>query len=331
MSEEPGYVGIFTGHRYRRARTIGNAGWKPRTARAALLAACQDVLATLDADDLLPIGPRAVGYRLLGQTIGGLVMVKDKREHPASERAGLQDFKDVEQVVNLGRRAGKIPWHWVSNARASSSNPYLLADAAAWAQDVRKLAEEAEADIIAGQPRRIEVWTEAADLMALTARIAGEYGVRCFSASGWGGPLMPREAALRWKTDDRPLTIVYLGDLDADGLQIAERNIADAVAFAEDLGLHAEVTVRRVAVTVEQVRDWEIPHEPGKTSHRNRITVPLVAQAEAIPPARLRQLLRSALEELLDMRQVKASRKQWAGERERIEAMLQELTSKDER
>jgi hypothetical protein len=120
--------------------------------------------------------------------------------------------------------------------------------------------------LIVDQPRRVEVWTEASDLMALAARIARAYGVPCVSASGWSGPVMPREAARRWAIDERPVELIYLGDLDhPDGIEIAERNI----------------------VTAEQVEAWAILSEAGRTSHRNDITVPVVAQAEAIPPARL--------------------------------------------
>jgi hypothetical protein len=320
-----GYVGVFTGHHYVQARPLGHAPWRPRAARAALLDACREVLTALDADDLLPIGPRAVGYRLIGRTIGDKRLVKSKGDYPKSERPGLWDFDDVGKVLTLARRARLIRWEWVSDARADSSSPFVLTDAAAWADTARAIAERATPDVLADQPCRVEVWTEAVDLMALAARIAAAYGVPCFSASGWGGPVPARDAAARWARDERPMRVLYIGDLDTDGLELADRNIADAAAFLADHDHAPEVTVSRIAVTPEQVRDWEMPHEPGETSHRNSITVPVVAQAEAIAPARLRELLTSAIEDALDLDVLDQTRRRWADEQARIDELLSRL------
>ena len=163
-----GYVGPFTGHHYVSARPLGNAPWKPRAARAALLDACREVLTALEEDDLLPVGPRAVGYRLLGQTIDTKVLVKDKRDHPKPERRGLWDFKDVEAVLNRARRAELIPWEWVSDARADSSHPFVFADASVWAAWACDDLKYAGVDVLAEQPCQVEVWTEAADRSGVT-------------------------------------------------------------------------------------------------------------------------------------------------------------------
>jgi hypothetical protein len=50
--------------------------------------------------------------------------------------------------------------------------------------------------------------------------------------------------------------------------------------------------------------------------------VPVVARAEAIPPARLRELLRSELEAVLDLDVVAEKARRWEAERARIDALL---------
>jgi hypothetical protein len=254
------------------------------------------------------------------------VVVKDKSGYVRLDWRRLWSFDDVSKVLNLARRGGLIPWEWVSDARAASSLPFVLRDAVDWAQAARELARTAHADVLSDQPVRIEVWTEAADLMELTARITEEeYGVNCYSASGWSGPFAPRAAALRWLADGRPVLVLYLGDLDPDGIGIADRNIADTVTFATQEGYRGDLQVRRIGVTAEQVEAWSMPHEPGKTSHRNGISVPLVAQAEAIPPARLRDLLRSELDAALDLDRADESRRRWREARGRIDELLAPL------
>jgi hypothetical protein len=97
-----GYVGIFIGHHYRHARALGEARWRQRKERAALFDACCAVLARLADDDLLPIEPRSVGYRLIGLTIAEKRLVKNKDEHPRSERAGLRELlvSELERVLD---------------------------------------------------------------------------------------------------------------------------------------------------------------------------------------------------------------------------------------
>lgn len=58
------YTGALTGHRYTRARPLGDEPWQPSPDSAAMLDACRQVLARLAAADLVPIGPRAVAYQL---------------------------------------------------------------------------------------------------------------------------------------------------------------------------------------------------------------------------------------------------------------------------
>jgi hypothetical protein len=60
----------------------------------------------------------------------------------------------------------------------------------------------------------------------------------------------------------------------------------------------------------------------GRRATGTASTVPVVARAEAIPPARLRELLRSKLEAVLDLDVVAEKARRWEAERARIDALL---------
>ena len=89
----------------------------------------------------------------------------------------------------------RVPRRKRGAQRADSLIPFVLADEAAWARVARALLCEADADVLAGQPVRVEVWREAADLMALAARMADSCTACPASRRGWSGPVMPREPA----------------------------------------------------------------------------------------------------------------------------------------
>jgi hypothetical protein len=71
------YTGSLTGHRFTRARPLGYEPWQPSDDSAAMLDACHRVLARLAAAGLVPIGPRAVAYRLEHQVVAGREVLKD--------------------------------------------------------------------------------------------------------------------------------------------------------------------------------------------------------------------------------------------------------------
>lgn len=278
------------------------------------MAAIQESLAALAAERLVPIGPRGVGYRLEGRVIGGRKVMKDREYDKLSteEKTRATSFSTIGIIVTKARRAGLIDWNHISDARFDTVMPNVFEDVQELASTLLYTALMAKVDPAKDQPVLVEVWSEAADLMALVGRLVGPYGISVFSSSGWTGPKAARDTGQRWEMDGRPVIILYVGDLDPDGLSIADRIFADAQAFAVGFGMDPDlVEIRRVAVTEQQVTDWNLSTEPGKTSHRNDISVPFCCQAEAIPPARLRDLLVATVEDIFDLDQLDATRQAW--------------------
>lgn len=322
-----GYTGVLTGRPYPTARSTGYAEWAPRGDYRALLDAAHGVLATLAADDLVPIGPRAVGYRLLGTTVGGRRIVKSRDEVQAgtAARRELFDFGHVGDVLNRGRRAGLIPWGWVSDGGAVEVYPDVFTSAHHFVRYALGMLDHAQPDRSHDQPRRVEVWCEAVDYTRLVTKVVSRYGVPVFSARGWSGPYQPYAAANRWVDDGRPVTVLYFGDYDNEGLTLADRTLGDTLAFVAG---RVDVEVVHLGVTEAQARDWNLATEPAKRSKNGRdLGLPFFCQADALPPDRLRRLLVDAIEERFDPEITKVNERRWTDHRALVKARLAPVLS----
>jgi hypothetical protein len=93
-----------------------------------------------------------------------------------------------------------------------------------------------------------------------------------------------------------PTYLYYFGDLDPSGVDISrvvERGIRE---FSDGAEIHFE----RVAVTREQVEEWDLPTRPTKeTDSRSRNFQGESVEVDAIRPEQLRTLCRSVIEKNL--------------------------------
>ena len=81
----------------------------------------------------------------------------------------------------------------------------------------------------------------------------------------------------------------------------------------------------RIAVNEDQVAEYDLPTKPRKTSDVRRLDITETVEAEAMPAATLRDLLRSAIEGLLPDGAVEDIEQADEEEREGIERMAELL------
>ena len=102
----------------------------------------------------------------------------------------------------------------------------------------------------------------------------------------------------------------------------------------EHLGYAAEyynagaptLTFERVAITEEQIEDHGLPTKPVKaTQSRKRYDIDQTVEAEAMPPAMLREIVAGAFEPMVDQRQMMLLREVEAAERNDLRERLAEF------
>jgi hypothetical protein len=168
-------------------------------------------------------------------------------------------------------------------------------------------AERARAyrrDRQASQPVRLELWCEASGMIPQLGRVAGAYSVPVFSSgSGFASVPAVRSIVDRAIRRDGETVILHVGDFDPSGVSIFDHLAEDAAAFVrEDRTIHTQaVRAVRVALTPEQVDDYDLPTVPPKrTDSRSARWQGGTCQLEALPPDTLAALVREAILAELD-------------------------------
>jgi hypothetical protein len=277
----------FTASRKTSGRARGYiAAYRPQARTKALL---DDVLAVLDEyRDYWPLTCRQVYYRLVG------VRGYEKTEafyatmchHVANaRRARLIDFDAIRDdgvtVVSVGHFDNEDHFR----------------------RHVRRLATSYRRNVMASQPRHIEVWCEAAGMILQLSDVAEDYSIDVRSSGGFDSLTAKKAMADRICSIGKPASILHLGDFDPSGLDMFEVVAEDVEAFvlADRPWNDISVTFRRVALTAEQVAHYRLPTAPPKVSDsRSRRWTGETCQLEALTPVQIADLLRGAIEREID-------------------------------
>lgn len=300
----------------------GFASWRPTGESREILALIQQVLE--DYKDYLPMTGRQIFYRMVGAY-----------GYAKSEAAANR----VYNVLGRARRAMLIPFNAVRDGGGSKVIPLTYDDAAAFWEKVRDDRRHFSRDRQAGQDVRIELFCEAPGMMPQLQAVAFPYSVSVHGTRGFTSISTTADVARRALERDERTVLLQVGDYDPSGVAIFESLVADARAFVWQvvhlaqtgdekvaiaagarLGVsrdwimkiaegHAnpDLTARRIAITWEQVEEHGLPTAPpAKTKHgdvnpHGYNWVGETAQAEALPPDLLAQIVREEIEGELDM------------------------------
>jgi hypothetical protein len=273
-----------------------NLKWKPDKRTATIRADIEDVL--LQYWDYWPLGPRQVGYIL----IGGYAYIKTD-EH----------FTRVGYILERGRRAlwesvgpngTKRSW-WEAVADGRTPDPLTPGFYDSPEDFVTFMHEQAtgySCDLQTGQTVAIEIWVETASLAPQVARIAHAYGVQVYPSSGETALAARRNIALRAVVRARRgirTLILHIGDYDAKGVAIYRVLEADVLAFAAAHRVDGMVACQRLAVTPEQVECYELERDPVKLPRGEKKSpgppLPFNCQAEALNPEQLDEVVRGGM------------------------------------
>mgnify|MGYP001060469382 FL=1 len=174
---------------------------------------------------------------------------------PNNERS----YKNIGSLINDGRLAGLIDWnaitdrtrnlrkngHWDTPAEVihSAKYSYLL-------------------DKWEGQPDYVEVWVEKDALVDVVGQACGPLDVPYFSCRGYTSQSEMWGAAQRFirQADREHRIIIHLGDHDPSGIDMT-RDIQERLEL-----FGADVEVKRVALTMEQIQAYNPPPNPAKVT-----------------------------------------------------------------
>lgn len=257
--------------------------WRPKRETERVLVAVEAMLHLYT--EYLPVTLRQVFYVIQGQG----VLAKTQR-----------DYKRMCEYVGMARRSGRIPWSAIRDDRqvAAEAPPAFAGPEHYW-RVVNDIALDYRIDRQYGQSTRLELWSETEGMVPQLARVGAPFGISTYSGGGFDGLNAKYEAAQRAIAGSVKTCILHVGDHDPSGEWMLTALAEDVTAFAEAAG--ADVEFVRIAVTPQQIEQYQLPTALPKPTDRRSFSDTTTTQAESLLPDVLAAIVREEIEARRDM------------------------------
>lgn len=204
----------------------------------------------------------------------------------------LKSYTKLGTVISNARLAGVMDWSAIEDRGRS------LKSLSHWdspADIIRSAAHSYRTDKWVDQEWRVEVWVEKQALEAVVGQAADAFDCPYFSCKGYTSQSEMWRASERFKgyaEEGQKCVLIHLGDHDPSGIDMT-RDIDDRL---NDL-FGATVKVRRIALNMDQIREYDPPPNPAKlTDSRSGDYIANFGSSswelDALEPAVLQALIR---------------------------------------
>lgn len=232
-----------------------------------------------------------------------------------------REYKNLSALVSDARLAGLMDWEAIEDR---VRQPREVNDFEDLGQLVDAALRSYRLPRWRGQKHYVELWVEKDALAGVLAPLAREFHVTLMVNRGYSSQSAMYESALRFIRAHRPGVLLYLGDHDPSG----EDMVRDIATRLDMFG--ADVTVTKLALTMDQVRQYNPPPNPAKlTDPRAGAYVAEHGdeswEVDALPPNVLAQIIRDAFRPLVNRRALRAVLDQEEADKSRLTEALESL------
>lgn len=216
---------------------------------------------------------------------------------PNSDRS----YKNLGNVINNARLAGEMDWAHIQDRTREVSGSF--GGYRHPGEFIDGIADRYMEALWQGQDWRPEVWVEKEALADIVSQAAWAYRVPHFACRGYVSQTAMYDAAKRFQARRRqghtPL-VIHLGDHDPSGIDMT-RDIQDRLNEMSG----GDVEVRRIALNMDQVREFNPPPNPAKlTDSRGSSYVEEYGdeswELDALEPRVLTDLIQDEIRSVLD-------------------------------
>jgi hypothetical protein len=269
--------------------------------------------------DYWPLTLRQIYYRLVAA--GHLENTRSK-------------YNDLSNLIKHMRLDEWLPWEVLEDRvrRVSAKrgwedhNEFMEAH-------VDDFLEGYERCYVQDQERYVELWIEKDALSQVFEKVAYPYCIRAVTCRGYQSITFLdgfRRRARAAQSRGQVPVILYFGDMDPSGYQMLE---AIKQTLEDEMDLLG-VEYHRVALTPDQIMDYELPHDPQAvkiTDKRYRKYVQrfgdLAVELDALHPKVLRELAVEAIESHFDMDLFRDQMEVEQLEQERLASLKEKIIS----
>lgn len=234
------------------------------------------------------------------------------------------EYKRLGSILNDARLAGLVDWLAIEDRTRN------LQSLGHWENPRQILLSAARGyrlDRWADQPEYCEVWIEKDALVGVIEGICNSLDVPYFSCRGYTSASEMWQASQRLiaqEDEGKQTTIFHLGDHDPSGIDMT-RDIQDRLTLFD-----AGTLVARIALTMDQVREYDPPPNPAKMSDA-RYSGYVDAYGEecweldALDPAVLAGLIRDNVMDIIDQERWSAVEQREDSEKEQLRGIALQL------
>lgn len=246
--------------------------YRPREAARAVIETANTILAEYIRQDFR-LTLRQLYYQFIGRDLfpESWIDPKYNKRHGLSldTKNTEKNYKKLVDIVVDARVGGLMDWdHIVDREREVESESH-------WenAPDfLNSVAPQFNIDVWADQPNRVEVWVEKKALVEIVGRACEPLDVPYLACKGYLSASAAWDAGhnrcKRWHDEHGQNTVViHLSDHDPSGLDMGRDNEERLRLFRtpyKEGETPAHITFQRIALTMEQVEQYEPPSNPAK-------------------------------------------------------------------
>jgi hypothetical protein len=297
---------LLTEHREKKAwvqvETIELEGVKTRAqitaAKALFLSAIKAVLD--DRRDFWPLTDRQIHYALLNDP----PLIHASK--PSSQYCNdLKSYKALCELLTRARLAGEVPMTAIEDGTRPVIDWSCYRDPGPFVRDqLDDFLKGYYRDLQQSQPNHVEIVGEKNTIANVIRPVAAEFCIPMTLGRGYSS-LPPRNKMARRFRDGgkENLVILFLSDFDPEGEDIPH---SFALSMRDDFGVK-NVRPVKVALTAQQVARMQLHPQMQAKKQSSRYEKfsgrhgDDVFELEAIPPEALQQLLRDAIDGVLDV------------------------------
>lgn len=215
-----------------------------------------DRLALIERANAILVAYKAQGYTVTLRTLYYQLVSKDIIPN------NLRSYKNLGTAINDGRLAGLVDWNNIEDTNRGI-RPWLIEEDEL--EVLNGLEYQLSLDFWERQSAYAEVWVEKDALSSVIERPCRRWRVPFMPCKGYlsqseawrAGRRIMRKAELGFRC-----VVIHLGDHDPSGIDMTRDNDDRLRLFSEQSG----VEVRRIALNMDQVDQYQPPENPAKVT-----------------------------------------------------------------
>ena len=229
-------------------------------------------------------------------------------------------YQFTSRALVEARRTGKIPWKQIEDRLRRPRTPAMWRDLPDFVEDV---IYSYRRTVWQTQPRLVECWLEKDALSGIFEDTLARYGITLNVGRGFDGWSSIHNAAMRYRSSGKPVSVLYFGDFDPSGEDMV-RSLRVRLA---ECGHAPEIV--KCALTRDDIDRYRLPPMMAKASDSRAAAFiekhgDVSVELDALPTEVLRARLVAEVESRLDLKALAACRELEETERRELMKKLGE-------